>query len=186
MADVGRMSIRMYSKDRSFLKITASTRTLDARCPNAKFVHKNSLCFTETIIFQLLCCLYIYDSGMLGPVCIRKQRLYTVRWRGSTIHRAAGIPSSGACGNEPFGRYTAVRRRREVCAQSVYRLPASKGLINGWVTANDSVSQPPFCPHLWICKRMCQSSTTDLRCHYAQFSEKRSLHINKWLSYGQI
>ena len=28
---------------------------------------------------------------------------------------------------------------------------------------------------------------THVRCHYAQFSDKkRSLHINKWLSYGQI
>ena len=105
------------------------TRTLAARCPNAKFGHKKSLCFTETIIFQLLCCLYLYDSGMLGPVCIRKkQRLYTVFRRGSTIHRAAGIPSSGACGNEPFERYTAVWQGREVFAKSVYRLLAFKGL----------------------------------------------------------
>ena len=66
---------------------------------------------------------------MLGPVCIRKQRLSTVRRRGSTIHRDAVIPSSGACGNEPFGRYTAVRWRREVCAKSVYHLSASKGLM---------------------------------------------------------
>ena len=64
----------------------------------------------EIIIFQLPCCLYLYDSEMLGPVCIRKQRLYTVRRRGSTIHRIAGIPSAGAYGNKPFGRYTAVRR----------------------------------------------------------------------------
>ena len=46
-------------------------------------------------------------------------------------------------------------------------------------------AQPPFVRHLGICKWICQSSTTDVRCHYAQFSEKRSLHINKWFSYGQ-
>ena len=46
----------------------------------------------KTIIFQLLSCLYLYDSGMLGPVCIRKQSLYTVfRWL-AYIHRPAGIP----------------------------------------------------------------------------------------------
>ena len=49
----------------------------------------------ETIIFQLLSCLYLYDSKMLGPVCIRKQSLYTVFWWLAYIHRAAGIPTSG-------------------------------------------------------------------------------------------
>ena len=83
----------------------------------------------KTIIFQLLSCLYLYDSGMLGSVCIRKQRLYTVFRRLAVIHHAAGIPSSGACGNKPCRRYTAFWRRREVCAKSVYRLLASKGLI---------------------------------------------------------
>ena len=44
-----------------------------------------------------------------------------------------------------------------------------------------------FVRHLGICNRICQTSTTDVRCHYAQFSEKkRSLYINKWLSYSQI
>ena len=128
MADVWRMWFECTAKTGHFEKSLHLTHTLAARCPNAKFVHKNSLCFTETIIFQLLCCLYLYDFGMLGPVCIRKQRLYTVFRRRSAIHRAAGIPSSGACGNKPFGRYTAVRRRREVCAKSVSRLLASKGL----------------------------------------------------------
>ena len=82
----------------------------------------------ETIIFQLLSCLYHYDSGMLGTVCIWKQSLYTVFRRLAVIHRAAGIPISGACGNIPCRRYTAFWRRREVCAKSVYRLLASKGL----------------------------------------------------------
>ena len=100
----------------------------------------------ETIIFQLLCCLYLYDSEMLGPVCIRKQRLYTVRRRGSTIHRIAGIPSSGACGNEPFGRYTVVRRRRKVCAKSVYRLPASKGLRSSSTMSDPLCDESRFLP----------------------------------------
>ena len=112
----------------NFEKSLLLTRTLAARCPNAKFVHKNSLCFMETIIFQLLSCLYLYDSGMLRPVCIRKQMLYSVFRRLAVIHRAAGIPTSGACGNIPCRRYTAFWRRMEVCAKSVYRLLASKGL----------------------------------------------------------
>ena len=82
----------------------------------------------ETIIFQLLSCLYLYDSGMQGPVCIRKQSLYTIFWRLALIHRAAGIPTSGAYVNIPCRRYTAFWRHREVCVKSVYRLLASKEL----------------------------------------------------------
>ena len=94
-------------------------------------------CFMKTIIFQLLSCLYLYDSGMLGPVCIRKQMLYTVFWRLAVIHRAAGIPTSGACGNIPCRRYTAFWRRREVCAKSVYRLLASKGVTATYVASKE-------------------------------------------------
>ena len=126
-----------------------------ARCPNAKLVHKNLLFHGKKIIFQLLSCLYLYDSEMLGPICIRKQRLYTVRRRGSTIHRIAGIPSAGACGNEPFGRYTVVRRRREVCVKSVYRLPASKGLI---------CRQPTTVNSLDARSRSTDFAQTSLRC----------------------
>ena len=79
----------------------------------------------ETIIFPLLSCLYLYDSGMLGPVCIRKQMLYIVFLRLYTVpqvyrllaravtYRADGIPHSGGIGK---------------FAQSVYWLLASKGL----------------------------------------------------------
>ena len=59
----------------NFEKSLLLTRTLTARaarCPNAKFVHKYSLCFMEIIIFQLLSCLYFYDSGIEVPVNIRK------------------------------------------------------------------------------------------------------------------
>ena len=63
-------------------------------------------------------------------------------------------------------------------------------LINGWVTSNYSVSRPPFCPPSWsLLSHLCQTSTTHVRCHYAQFSEKRSkflIYINKWLSYSQL
>ena len=31
-----------------------------------------------------------------------------------------------------------------------------------------------------------QTSTTDVRCHYAHFGEKNGLYINKWLSYNQL
>ena len=34
-----------------FKKSQRLTRTLDARCPDVKVVHKNSLCFMERIIF---------------------------------------------------------------------------------------------------------------------------------------
>ena len=57
-------------------------------------------------------------------------------------------------------------------------------LINGWVTANCSVLQPPFYPPYWNLKSdLCQTSTTDVRCHYTQFCEKNevSILINGWL-----
>ena len=60
------------AKTGHFEKSLHLTRTLDARCPNVKFVHKNSLCFMEIIIFQLLSCLYFYDSGIEVPVNVRK------------------------------------------------------------------------------------------------------------------
>ena len=72
----------------------------------------------ETIIFQLLSCLYLYDSGMMGPVCIRKQSLYTVFRRLYTVpqvyrllvravtYRADGIPHSGGVGKFAQSQYT--------------------------------------------------------------------------------
>ena len=46
-------------------------------------------------------------------------------------------------------------------------------LINDRVTVNYSVSQPPFCPPSWnLLSDLCQTSTTDVWYHYAQFSEK--------------
>ena len=63
----------------------------------------------EIIIFQLLSCLYLYDSGIPVPVRIRKQIRYTGLWPVALItvppaywllvvaliYRAAGIPASG-------------------------------------------------------------------------------------------
>ena len=40
-------------------------------------MHKYSLYVMEIIIFQLLYCLYRYDSSIGVPVCIRKQDRYT-------------------------------------------------------------------------------------------------------------
>ena len=71
------------------------------------------------IIFQLLSCLYLYDSGIPVPVCIRKQSLYTDFWRLALIHRAVGIPTSGMCVNIPCQRYTDFWPPREG-AQSRY------------------------------------------------------------------
>ena len=46
-------------------------------------------------------------------------------------------------------------------------------LINGSVTVNYSVLQLPFCLPSWnLSSDLFQTSTTDVRCHYAQFSEK--------------
>ena len=80
---------------RNFEKSLHLTHTLLARCPNAKLLHKNSLYFMEKIIFQLLSCLYLYDSGIPVPVHIRKQSQYTDFWRLALTYHAAGIPTSG-------------------------------------------------------------------------------------------
>ena len=65
----------------TFEKSLHLTRMLATRCTNAKLVHKNSLCFMRKIIFQRLSSLYLYDSGIQVPVCIRNK---------------VGIPTSGA------------------------------------------------------------------------------------------
>ena len=45
-------------------------------------------------------------------------------------------------------------------------------LINGWVTANYSVSRPSFCPPSWnLLSDLCHTSTTHVRCHYAKSSD---------------
>ena len=97
----------------------------------------------EKIIFQLLSFLYLYDSGILVPVCIRKQSLYTDFWWLALIHRAVGIPTSGACVNIQCRRYTDFWRRRGVCAKSVYRLLASKEL-NYWYNYNGTLTTRPY------------------------------------------
>ena len=74
----------------------------------------------EIIIFQLLSCLYLYNSGILVPVRIWKQIRYTGFWPVALIYRAAGIPASGGGVDIPCRRYTDFWRRREVCAKSVY------------------------------------------------------------------
>ena len=68
----------------------------------------------EKVIFQLLSCLYVYDSGIPVPVCIRKQSLYTDFWRLALIHRAVGIETSGAGVDIPCRRYTDFWRRRDL------------------------------------------------------------------------
>ena len=121
-------SIQIYSIDSSFEKSLHLTHTLAARCPNAKFVHKNLRCFMEKIIFQLLSCLYLYDSDNQVPVCIRKQSRSTDYRPVALIYRAIGQQTSGAGVNIPCRRSTDSWHRREVCAKSVDRLLASKGL----------------------------------------------------------
>ena len=79
----------------------------------------------DKIIFQLLSCLYLYDSGIPVPVCIREQSRYTGFRRVALTYRAAGILASDATGKVAQNRYTGVRRHREVCTKSVYLLPTS-------------------------------------------------------------
>ena len=70
-------------------------------------------------IFQLLSCLYLYDSGIPVPVRIRKQSQYIDVRRLALTYRAAGIPASDATGKFAQSRYSGVRRHREV-VQSRY------------------------------------------------------------------
>ena len=79
------------------------------------------------IIFQLLSCLYLYDSDIPVPVCIRKQIQYTGFWPVALIYRAAGIPDSGGGVDIPCRQYTDFWRCRKVCAKPVYRRLAFKG-----------------------------------------------------------
>ena len=76
-------------------------------------------------IFQLLSCLYLYDSGIQVPVHIIKQSRYTGFRSLVSTYRAASIPASDATGKFAQSRYTGVRRHREVCEKPVYRLPTS-------------------------------------------------------------
>ena len=82
----------------------------------------------KKIIFQLLSCLYLYDSSIPVPVCVRKQSRFTGIWPVALIYRVAGIPEFGGGVDIPCRRYTGVWRRRVVCAKPVYRRLASKGL----------------------------------------------------------
>ena len=89
-------------------------------------------------LFIKICCVswkQLFFSCCLVCICMTLEcwDQYTLEnkvffRRLAVIHRAAGIPTSGACGNIPCRRYTAFWWRREVCAKSVYRLLASKGL----------------------------------------------------------
>ena len=99
-----RTSIRIYSTDTYFDKSLHLTRTLAARCPNAKLVPKNSLCFMEKIIFQLLSCLYLYDSGFQVPVRIRKQSQYTDVWLWHTVPPVYRLPTPQGSLRKPVYR----------------------------------------------------------------------------------
>ena len=128
----GRCRFEYTAKTGHFEKSLHLTHTLNARCPNAKFVHKNSLGFMEIIIFQLLSCLYFYDSGIEVPVCIRKPSRSTIYQPVAFIYCAVGQQFPGAGVDIPCRQSTVSWQRREVCAKSVDRLPASKGLKCGY------------------------------------------------------
>ena len=77
------------------------------------------------IIFQLLSCLYLYDSGIPVPVHIRKQSRYTGFRRQALTYHSAGILASDATVKFVQSWYTSFRRHREACAKPVNRLPTS-------------------------------------------------------------
>ena len=58
-------------------------------------------------------------------------------------------------------------------------------LINCWVTANYSVSRPPFCLPSWHYNRICVKLLQLMSLRTNQW-KKTSLYINKWLSYSQL
>ena len=80
----------------------------------------------EIITFQLLSCLYLYDSGIPVPVRIRKQIPYTGFWPVAFItvppvyrllacgvdNRAAGILASGGGVDIACRRYTSFWRSK--------------------------------------------------------------------------
>ena len=94
--------------------------------------------FHGKIIFQLLSCLYLYDSGIRVRVCIRKPSRSTDYRPVVFIYRAVGQQTPGTGADIPCRRSTDSWHRREVCAKSVDRLLASKGLN----TTDDSLFRP--------------------------------------------
>ena len=100
------------------------TRTLAARCPNAKLVPKHSLFHGKKYFSASVWSVSLW-FGILVPVRCWKQSRYTGVRRLALTYHAAGIPASDATGKFAQSRYTGVRRHREVCAKSVYRLPTS-------------------------------------------------------------
>ena len=82
----------------------------------------------EKFCLQLLSCLYLYDSGIPVPVCIRKPSQSTDYRPTAFIYRAVGQQTPGTGVDIPCRRSTDSWHRREVCAKSVDRRLASKGL----------------------------------------------------------
>ena len=64
----------------------------------------------EKKFFQLLSCLYLYDSGILVPVCVRKQSRYTEDWPVALIYHADGIAAFDGVGKFAQSRYAGVWR----------------------------------------------------------------------------
>ena len=54
-------------------------------------------------------------------------------------------------------------------------------IINGWVTANYSVSRPSFCPKSWnLLSDLCQTLTDYVRYYSAQFKQKDASISNRF------
>ena len=89
-------------------------------------------------------------------------------WCARVITKVAYILLLAACGhlnkNGQLSYGEMQKCKNEVCI-----------LINVWFIANYNVWRPPFCPPSWdLWYDLCQTSTSDVRCDYAQFCEKKS------------
>ena len=109
---------------RNFENSLHLTRTLAARCPNAKLVHKNSLCSWEKLFFT--CCLVCISMTRAFRCQYALENKVGIRtsdaWRWHTVPPVyrlltpqgslckAGIPTSDATGKFVQSRYTGFQR----------------------------------------------------------------------------
>ena len=101
----------------------------------------------ENIIFQLLSCLYLYDSGIQVPVRIRKQSRYTgVRRLALTYHST----------------YTGFRCHRKVCAKPVYRRAMPLGSLR---KAGIPASDVPRVNNVQFYKSLAHLSQDEIQNH---------------------
>ena len=147
-------------------------------------------------------CTYFYDSLVIILRRPIKRRSISLSPSSESL-----APSSDSFVNQSICCYLALHSRNFVrqlgicnpicvnfynwCAMSLTTIQWKNEvsiLINGWVTANYSVSQPPFCPPssnfvIGFVSNFWNWIPVSLRT--IQW-KKRSFYINKWLSYSQL